>query len=303
MVGVEDSRREEGDPGNPMSRQAVKSVFKSQESCCTGSLAASSVLARGCSSRLFVSPPPTMLAPLECTTDECRFLTATIFGREFTLAVDPLSYDHGLMLWDASMALLRFFEHSPKELSALRGARILELGAGTGLLGIALAHAVGARVVLTDLEHVCANISANVRANALAPGAPGSVHVAPYAWCGETRAELLEHGPFDLIIGTDVAYSESLNPTLIASAAAFAAVSAPRCTVFFANELRCSIAQDVFDAEWPKFFSAKRIASKLMHPEWRDKNMIFYKMRLRRKRAGLAGGDGGPEEEDGGGED
>jgi predicted nicotinamide N-methyase len=233
------------------------------------------------------------VAPLECTTDACRSMTAAIFGREYTLAVNPISNDHGLMLWDASMALLRFFEHNPKELSALRGARILELGAGTGLLGIALAHAVGARVVLTDLEHVCANIAANVRANALAPGAPGSVRVAPYSWSGEAPPEL--RGPFDFIIGTDVAYSESLNPTLIASAAAFAAASAPRCTVFFANELRCSIAQRVFDDEWPKFFTAKRIAGKLMHPEWRDKNMIFFKMRLRRKRAGISAG-GGPDD-------
>jgi predicted nicotinamide N-methyase len=247
------------------------------------------------------------VAPLECTTDACRSMTATIFGREYTVAVNPISLDHGLMVWDASMALLRFFEHNPKELSALRGARILELGAGTGLLGIALAHAVGAHVVLTDLEHVCANIAANVRANALPPGAPGSVRVAPYSWSGEAPPELCAHGPFDFIIGTDVAYSESLNPTLIASAAAFAAASAPRCTVFFANELRCSIAQGVFDAEWPKFFTAKRIAVKLMHPEWRDKNMIFFKMRLRRKRAGVSAGggpdDAGHDDDDGGGEE
>lgn len=242
-------------------------------------------------------------APPVVTTDgTCRSITTTAFGRAYDLRVDDTSHDHGLMLWDASLALVRWLEHSPKELAALRGARILELGAGTGLLGLALAHAAGADVTLTDLPHVCANISANVRANALPPGAPGAVRVLPYAWSGAVDAAVLGGGDgFDVILGTDVAYSETLNPVLLASAAAFAGARA-RCAVIFANELRCAIAQGVFDAEWPRYFTAKRVAARHLHPDWRDKNMILFKMRLRpaHKRAGAAGagGDGGGADDD-----
>jgi predicted nicotinamide N-methyase len=236
-----------------------------------------------------------MAAPIGTTDGTCRSITTTAFGREFSLAVNDASLDHGLMLWDASVALIRYLEHSPKELAALRGARVLELGAGTGLLGLALAHAVGARVVLTDLPHVCANIAANVRANSLPPGAPGSVTVLPYAWSGVADAAVLAAGggAFDAILGTDVAYSEELNPVLLASAAAFAGAGGSRAAVLFANELRCAVAQAVFDREWPAHFAAKRVPTKHLHPEWRDKNMLFFKMKLRpRARRAVSAGVG-----------
>lgn len=224
---------------------------------------------------------------VETTDGTCRSMSVTAFGRLFTVNVDDTSLDHGLMLWDASVAFLRYLEANPRECESLRNARILEVGAGTGLLGIALAHCVGARVVMTDLTRVCGNLAANVTADPLKPGASGSLSVVPFDWCDADgpRAVLAasDGGVFDAIIGTDVAYSEALNPTLLSATAACARASevrGTRCTVYFANELRCELAQGVFDRVAPTLFVCKRVPAKQMPQSLRDQNMILFKMRL-----------------------
>lgn len=231
--------------------------------------------------------------PLSTTDGTCRSMSVSAFGRSFTVLVDDTSLDHGLMLWDASVAFLRWLEANPREVEALRGARVLELGAGTGLLGLALAHCLGARVVLSDLSRVCGNLSANCAADPLKPGAPGSLLVVPFDWCDSdapaavlaaVTAATAAASAFDAIIGTDVAYSEALNPTLLSAAAACARaseVAGVKCTVYFANELRCEVAQAVFDRVAPTLFAgAKRIPSKHLPEALRAQNMIFFKMRL-----------------------
>jgi predicted nicotinamide N-methyase len=44
---------------------------------------------------------------------------------------------------------------------ALKGKRVIELGAGTGVVGLA-AGALGAKVVLTDLPHLLPGLTRNV---------------------------------------------------------------------------------------------------------------------------------------------
>lgn len=94
----------------------------------------------------------------------------------------------------------------------LRGKRVLELGCGVGMAGLA-AGAVGAKVLLTDrdaavLERAEANLHLN---QSLIKREGGTATVSPLKW-GATSAMqrlLAEHGPFDYILGSDLLYSRA----------------------------------------------------------------------------------------------
>jgi len=84
----------------------------------------------------------------------------------------------------------------------LQGKRVLELGAGTGALGIAAA-ALGARVTLTDLAAVVPLTTQNVKLNSGTLARGGSAVVKVHCW-GESTAEL--EPPFDVILACETLY-------------------------------------------------------------------------------------------------
>lgn len=109
---------------------------------------------------------------------------------------DPDRPPYGLMLWPASIALAH---EIASHAGALRGARMLELGAGTGVPGI-VAAAFGARVTQTDKHEAALHLC---RANGERNCVEGiEYRVDDWAhWHDATR--------YDWIIGADILYAES----------------------------------------------------------------------------------------------
>jgi predicted nicotinamide N-methyase len=69
----------------------------------------------------------------------------------------------GLNVWDGSIVLAKFLEdHS---LEYVKGKDVLEVGAGTGLVGIAAGILAAKRVYVTDLEYSIENLKENIRLN------------------------------------------------------------------------------------------------------------------------------------------
>lgn len=108
---------------------------------------------------------------------------------------------YGVALWPSSIALAHEIVSRAGE---MRGRRVLELGAGTGLPGI-VAASLGARVVQTDRDELA--MSACQRN------------------CERNRIETIEHrladwtsweddARYDWIIGSDILYGEELQPHL-----------------------------------------------------------------------------------------
>lgn len=81
----------------------------------------------------------------------------SLFGIDLTINQNPASRSlgHGAVVWDAAVILAKYMEITPKDFntSKLQGRKILELGSGCGLAGIAFMMR-GAHVTFTDLPQV-----------------------------------------------------------------------------------------------------------------------------------------------------
>lgn len=106
---------------------------------------------------------------------------------------------YGTMLWPASLALAH-----DVATRAMRGLSVLELGAGTGLPGIAAA-ALGARVVQTDRQSVALHVC---KMNAALNGLTSVEHRSAdwTAWADPER--------YDWVLASDVLYAPPMHAHL-----------------------------------------------------------------------------------------
>lgn len=126
----------------------------------------------------------------------------------------------GFQVWPAAGAGVEFAATTP---TSWRGVRVLELGAGIGLTGLALAL-FGAHVTLTDLPEVVSGpLARNVERNAAAVAAAGgSACARPLAWGDESHLAALGGGRWDVLVAADVVYRRALFMPLVSSVRALA---------------------------------------------------------------------------------
>uniref|UniRef100_A0A3B3WED8 EEF1A lysine methyltransferase 3 n=1 Tax=Poecilia mexicana TaxID=48701 RepID=A0A3B3WED8_9TELE len=94
----------------------------------------------------------------------------------------------------------------------LRGRRVIELGAGTGVVGI-LAARLGAEMTITDLPLALPQLRANVSANVPPAGWPSAPPaVLPLCW-GEDH--LAFPSDWDLVLCADIVYLPETYPLLV----------------------------------------------------------------------------------------
>uniref|UniRef100_A0A8C6UFC3 Protein N-lysine methyltransferase METTL21A n=1 Tax=Neogobius melanostomus TaxID=47308 RepID=A0A8C6UFC3_9GOBI len=105
------------------------------------------------------------------------------------------------VVWDAAVVMSMYLELGRVE---LKGKKVIELGAGTGLVGI-VAALLGAKVTITDRQPALDSLSTNVKSN-LPPAALESATVSELTW-GE-HLDRYPAGGFDLVLGADIVYLE-----------------------------------------------------------------------------------------------
>lgn len=128
----------------------------------------------------------------------------------------------GLVTWDSSISLARWLELHREE--HVEGKRILELGSGTGVVGIAAALLGATRVLLTDLNYTLPNTRSNVDRNRRYFRLGSSVDVAELDWFRPETYPSSE--TFDLVLAADVVWVEQLVPGLVNALRAAAATGA-----------------------------------------------------------------------------
>ena len=174
-----------------------------------------------------------------------------------SLGDDGFLGNTGLVVWYSAPMLCRYISclHDRGDLD-MRGASVLDLGAGTGLLGLACA-CFGAQVVLSDFwDSTLALLHANAAANAMriADAGGGPLHVAKFDWrqpfpirredvtaLSQKRAaaDVLNAtapssgGYFDFVVGTDILFSEEAVPLVVG---VLALVCDNTTRVFLGNE-------------------------------------------------------------------
>lgn len=105
---------------------------------------------------------------------------------------------------------------TPENCTFERSMRVLELGAGTGIVGIVCA-VLGAHCTITDLPHVTPNLEYNAILNQEAiqsSALGGSVAVKSLRWGERADVEAIGRS-FDLIVASDVVYYDHLFEPLL----------------------------------------------------------------------------------------
>lgn len=184
--------------------------------------------------------------------------------------------------------LIRHLTHSqlyPRP-AAWQNTRVLELGAGTGLVGLAAAALGAKETVLTDLPFILPVTERNVKLNARS--IPGWVGVAPFTWGGaidhllSARPEGSSPKGFDWIIAADCAYYDESYADLVASLVALTLAGiepvenesgtwTSRTKILFGWETRkpdkeVLLAKMIREAG----FTAREIEGDALHPQWSD---------------------------------
>ncbi|XP_077419972.1 uncharacterized protein mettl21ca isoform X2 [Vanacampus margaritifer] len=139
----------------------------------------------------------------------------------------------GAVMWPAALALCSFLDNN-RHIVDLRDKRVLELGAGTGLVTI-VASLLGASVTATDLPEVLSNLRSNVMRN-IKGRCRYTPTVVALPWGGD-----LEHAyptsehRYNYILAADAVYHHDYLLELLATMKHFCQ---PGTSVIWANKVR-----------------------------------------------------------------
>jgi len=190
-----------------------------------------------------------------------------------------------MTVWDSAIVLGHYFAMSIQrgEIN-LTGKSVLEIGSGTGALGLMLAF-LGAHVVLTDIDEceqmqlLRSNVSRNISKNT----SGGTANVMPLTWgqpnikpvlsAFDLRAGVLDH--VDYVVASDVIYDENIVSSLLHT---FAQVTSTRTAVFLSYESHKLGPLKKFFGEARELFEFDHIPFSELHDTFRCGGICVKRM-------------------------
>ncbi|XP_054859910.1 EEF1A lysine methyltransferase 3 [Eublepharis macularius] len=150
-------------------------------------------------------------------------------------------------VWEAALALCDYFE---KQKLNFWGQKVLELGAGTGIVGI-LAALLGGDVTITDLPMALKQIEENVCRN-LPVECLTRTKVCALSW-GLDHMEFPSN--YDFILGADIVYLKDTYPSLIGT---LQHLCGPLSTIYLSSKMRQEHSTALFfETLLPTHFTSK----------------------------------------------
>ncbi|KAJ0407264.1 hypothetical protein P43SY_008039 [Pythium insidiosum] len=187
----------------------------------------------------------------------------------------------GLTTWDGSVVLAKYLEHQHS--SSLQGKRVLEVGAGTGVVGISAALLGAEDVILTDLEYALTNLQRNIdltRAAAESSAKPltGKLSAQVLDWFHPRT----DFGALDYILASDVVWVEELISPLVNTLHRLAQASSGVQTCILLSHQQRSRASDailfrLLDAHG---FLRRKVPTEDLHPDFRSDRISIYEITL-----------------------
>ena len=215
-------------------------------------------------------------------------------GMRLTIAGHPVLLDQGRgvgeaeahtvqtakRVWDCAVVLAKFLEHrhvtSP---GFLERQTVVELGAGTGIAGIAAAY-LGGEVTITDVGAVVEALEHN---RGLNPAAAARVKASALDWLDPMSADALveRHAStgIDIVLGADIVWVHELIAPMVRT---MRRLCQPRRTVvYFAYQSRSSRGDEVlFGALKEAGFVWEKLPPQELHAEYRSEKVAVYTMQL-----------------------
>eukprot|EP00698_Gefionella_okellyi_P018442 TRINITY_DN551_c0_g1_i2.p1 TRINITY_DN551_c0_g1~~TRINITY_DN551_c0_g1_i2.p1 ORF type:complete len:231 (-),score=52.13 TRINITY_DN551_c0_g1_i2:1014-1667(-) len=191
-----------------------------------------------------------------------------IFGQN--LIIEQGKGEIGRHVWDGALVLSHFFENPDVfPLGCFKNKRVIELGSGTGLVGIVIAL-LGANVTLTDLTPMLPLIQENVTRNV--PSA--NVRVVAHEW-GSDVSDL--GGPFDYVVLSDPLYIPKTYPLLIQS---LASLTTAASQVIMAQEIRGNDEVGFFQ-QVKQHFTVSQVPNTQLDELWQSDDIVVVTMQKR----------------------
>jgi predicted nicotinamide N-methyase len=189
----------------------------------------------------------------------------------------------GSWLWDSAVVLATHLASSKP--SPLAGATVLELGAGTGLPGIAAVACLGAaRCVLTDVRPLLPGLRANAEANGLDTA---QADVRELRWGNEDDLVLLDREVpcVDVVLMSDVFYDPEEMPALVAT---LRALWRDGMVGWAASEVRYGVQDcvDVLREEGFEVAEVDRVTRPLMRDPTQNADFAVYRIEFQRPQQG-----------------
>lgn len=229
-----------------------------------------------------------------------------INGRHITIneKIHDLHYDSssvksqegtGVSTWDGSIVLSKYLEKNPQ---LVQGKSCLELGAGTGVAGMASAALGASKVLITDLEYTLMNLVFNVQSSFqdMSSSAVSStefyfskedivsdnhknyiIGIQRLDW-KDKSTYVYEQGPWEVIIGSDVVWLEDLVPSLVQTIHAHANVGT---TILIAHQTRSLRADELLMKELGKYFDVNIVERKEHVEEFQNEKINLFVIKFR----------------------